>query len=486
MKKAKTVIKIFLVILTAVQLLQAHPFIVKADEITPVANETELRAAIDELNTSGGSKTIELTDDVICSDTNLAPVQGELTILGNDHVLKGSFTISGTSVINLNSEGYDKTLQVITARTDSGVFDLKDTSVLNIYAGTTIGPSSGGGTAGGVQAHDQTTVNMYNGTITDCHSLFSVAGGVYIDGNAVFNMYDGLITGCTGLQGGAVGVSGAAPIGGDPEGLSTFNMYGGTISDSTDMYYGGGGVCILTSYPVIFNMNGGTITGCTGGMGGGVFIYSSDPATSINLNKGTITGNSGSYGGGVMAYVGNVTIADGFSLHNNTASIWGDDIFNYGTNVNLGTVDTTAVLNGCGHHIDGWYDDSTERWSYEECTGQPDHLELFTDTGVVCAEVYALKAAHGEPLYTVTWLNYDGTVLELDENVHEGEDPSYDGPTPVKPSDETYNYTFSGWEPDLELVHGNQTYTAVFTATPKPAPGPDPEPYYPIPKTGIE
>ena len=36
-----------------------------------------------------------------------------------------------------------------------------------------------------------------------------------------------------------------------------------------------------------------------------------------------------------------------------------------------------------------------------------------------------------ETYYKVTWLNYDQTVLEVDENVKKGTIPSYDGKAPT-------------------------------------------------------
>lgn len=67
--------------------------------------------------------------------------------------------------------------------------------------------------------------------------------------------------------------------------------------------------------------------------------------------------------------------------------------------------------------------------------------------------------------YTITWKNYDGTILEVDSNVKMGETPTYDGKTPEKPSDERYSYTWSGWTPEITPVMENQTYTAVYSSS---------------------
>ena len=64
--------------------------------------------------------------------------------------------------------------------------------------------------------------------------------------------------------------------------------------------------------------------------------------------------------------------------------------------------------------------------------------------------------------YIVTWKNYDGSVLEVDENVSYGTIPSYDGITPTREDDEENTYIFSGWSPNVTFVNGNQTYTAQY------------------------
>ena len=65
--------------------------------------------------------------------------------------------------------------------------------------------------------------------------------------------------------------------------------------------------------------------------------------------------------------------------------------------------------------------------------------------------------------YTVTWVNHDGTVLEIDENVYHGSNPEYDGEIPTKESTAQYSYAFSGWDVEISGVESDITLTAVFT-----------------------
>lgn len=76
--------------------------------------------------------------------------------------------------------------------------------------------------------------------------------------------------------------------------------------------------------------------------------------------------------------------------------------------------------------------------------------------------------------YTIRWVNYDDTVLEIDEKVPEGVTPEYNGATPTKPADNDYTYTFSGWADEkgnvgVVAATANAIYTAVYDKTAKPA-----------------
>lgn len=66
--------------------------------------------------------------------------------------------------------------------------------------------------------------------------------------------------------------------------------------------------------------------------------------------------------------------------------------------------------------------------------------------------------------YTVTFKNYEGTVLQT-VTVEHGSTPNYTGSAPTKAQDAQYTYAFSGWSPSLGAITADTTYTAQFTAT---------------------
>ena len=62
--------------------------------------------------------------------------------------------------------------------------------------------------------------------------------------------------------------------------------------------------------------------------------------------------------------------------------------------------------------------------------------------------------------YTVRFLNEDGSVI-TEAIYHYGEDVAVPA-DPVKEADETYTYTFAGWDKEVTSVKGNADYKAVY------------------------
>ena len=91
--------------------------------------------------------------------------------------------------------------------------------------------------------------------------------------------------------------------------------------------------------------------------------------------------------------------------------------------------------------------------------------EITDETTVTGNISYTAVYESKEKTYTVTWKNYDGTVLETDENVAYGTMPSYDGTTPTRAAEEGYTFTFAGWDPEILSVTGDVTYTATYSSS---------------------
>lgn len=78
--------------------------------------------------------------------------------------------------------------------------------------------------------------------------------------------------------------------------------------------------------------------------------------------------------------------------------------------------------------------------------------------------------------YTVTFANWDGTVLFVD-TVLEGENAIYEGETPTRPDDSENTYTFNGWDRDITNVQESFTTKATYVSSPIDVP-PTPDQTY--------
>lgn len=103
-----------------------------------------------------------------------------------------------------------------------------------------------------------------------------------------------------------------------------------------------------------------------------------------------------------------------------------------------------------GYTFSGWYPEIT------------DETKVTGDSGYTA--VYSSETRQ----YNITWKNGDKVLTST--TVNYGETPEYpeDGPKIETPQDDNmYTYTFSGWNPEIEEVTGEATYTASFEGIPK-------------------
>lgn len=131
-----------------------------------------------------------------------------------------------------------------------------------------------------------------------------------------------------------------------------------------------------------------------------------------------------------------------------------------GDTVNIGGKRPTKT----GHTLLGWsLDKSATKVDFEH------GAEYTADEDVTLFAVW-------EPVeLTVTYYNEDGTVFEEIACRYNDWLPKPEA-TPTKPDDDTYSYTFSGWDKEQDdIVVRNLEYTATFTATPLPPKAEDTE-----------
>jgi len=89
-------------------------------------------------------------------------------------------------------------------------------------------------------------------------------------------------------------------------------------------------------------------------------------------------------------------------------------------------------------------------------------VAIFIAIGILCS-INNIAFADEEPnTYTITWVNWDNSILFADQ-VAEGDTPEYYLDAPTKASDAQYTYTFTGWSPEITAAYEDATYIAQFS-----------------------
>ena len=115
-------------------------------------------------------------------------------------------------------------------------------------------------------------------------------------------------------------------------------------------------------------------------------------------------------------------------------------------------------------YYDNWetpYLPSTAEYDYE-FTGWTPELTAVTADITYTATYNAIKRS-----YLISFYDEDYSTLLHSEYMEYGVMPEYNGMTPTKPSTNEYDYTFSGWSPELQAVSGEASYYATYTANRK-------------------
>ena len=209
------------------------------------------------------------------------------------------------------------------------------------------------------------------------------------------------------------------------------------------------------------NVDAASTVSITGNKVTGLFLDAGSQATFAEGANLTITGNDASsancsakkelaqMGGGVVARGGSsLTLPASAVIDNNNAALAGDDLYvEEGGTLTFGATHNDALteFDGCGHDIDGWYDDAAaSRWSAH---GESKHVAAVQPGAPLVAKEgpVALKAAHG--LVSVNY-QYAGdaptnaVLPDEEEGLEVGSSYTVQTQNPVD------GYTFAGWFTD--------------------------------------
>lgn len=204
-------------------------------------------------------------------------------------------------------------------------------------------------------------------------------------------------------------------------------------------------------------------------VGGGVASYGY--WTKMDIDGCTITGNeAANYGGGFAAQEntsGGQTTIKSTVLCNNIAGQAASDVYLDRAPLKLPSAEAmNAIYLGepddvYNHKIDGWYIDG-EASRYTAQTKE--QRATYAGDSVIggTGKVYLIAAAKSA-LAKITFTDEDGNVIYA-ESWHPHGTPAHQIPLPKaeKASDDTYDYIFEAWDPEIQHVTGHATYRAKF------------------------
>ena len=461
------------------------------------------------VNTSG-EYIIKLTDNLEGAGATFANTC-PTTILGNGHTmtlaLYSSISVQPGAQLNLGAADGSDTLNISGGNKQNndipGLLYIQGTC--NMYPGVTIADRKGENYfGGGVYVSGGSSFVMNGGTISN-NKANEMGGGValiasideIINGGwgnlqSSAQILGGTISGNEANDGAGVlasayfyaaayGLCADTPNVGAAEKPGLF-LESATITKNTanqDEGYGAGVLVVMLKAPAAAEIRNCTITENSAALGGGVASYGN--FTSMIIDRCTITGNkAASYGGGFAADSNSgegagTTITD-TKLCNNTAGKAASDIYLDGSPLKLAPAkDMNALYLGkpddvTNKKIDGWFVDGEEL----RYTAQTKEQRVeYTDYANISADgkVYLIAAAKPS-LVKISFANEDGNLFysedwyEIGTKAHQ-----ITVPTPIKPSDDKYDYVFESWHKEITDATEDVVYKAQFKRVPKNNPG---------------
>lgn len=232
---------------------------------------------------------------------------------------------------------------------------------------------------------------------------------------------------------------------------------------------GGGLFVVMLKSPAIVNISNTSFKNNTASIGGAIMSYGY--WTNMNIDKSTITSNNAkSYGGGFATQSntsGGKTTITNTVLCNNIADKAASDVYVNNSNLALqSALDMNSIYLGepsdvYNEKIDGWYvDNEDSRYSTQT---KDERTEYQDYTNIEEGKKVCLISAARPSLAKVTFANEDGTEIYKEDWYKFGTDAKdIELPTATKESDDTYDYVFDSWSPEVKDVTENTVYTANF------------------------
>ena len=331
-----------------------------------VTADTDFAKVVKNINASDvdDENVIELCADITLTVNHT--LKRNTTIKSKDEDRKISIegsnagiTVAGEgTVLNLGAKGYDKKLTIEgdgDAKIQAAFVTVSEGATANMYENVTLQNRKSTGNAcivimgsksvfnmrGGVTencsraaiADSGATFHMFDGEIKDCK--VNGDGVILVNGESKFIMDGGTISGCEADAGGGLYATNG----------STININSGTISKCTAPADNGGGLYADNSTVTI---SGGTISGCKGVWGGGLYAENS---STIEISGGTISGCTVGAGGGLFVYRSTVRISGGIiskCITSDTGNGGGLYAYNSTLNITGGTIKDNKAAHGGG------------------------------------------------------------------------------------------------------------------------------------------